>query len=298
MKMDLCSRCPRSCGIDRAQHSGYCGESAVIRIARAAPHFWEEPPISGTNGSGTIFFSGCNLRCIYCQNAEIALGKKGRAVTPEELSEIMLKMQMKGLHNINLVTPTHYAAELIPVLKQAKSAGLKIPVVWNSSAYESVETLCMLEGIVDIYLPDFKYIRPDTAEAYSRAADYPEIAQQALNEMVRQNPEIKYDKETGLMRRGVQIRHMVLPGHAQESREILWYLFRRYGNSVGYSIMNQYTPMPAMKNHKLLSRRVTDHEYLTVIRYAEQIGIRNAFIQEGETASESFIPGFNGEILI
>lgn len=292
-KMDLCRRCPRSCGVDRNHQSGFCGEASEIRIARAAPHYWEEPPISGTNGSGTIFFCGCNLRCIYCQNAEIALGKKGKAVSAEELCEIMLRMQEKGLHNINLVTPSHYTAELIPVLETAKNAGLTVPVVWNSSGYETVSSLQMLEGLVDIYLPDFKYIHSESAKEYSNAPDYPDIAKKALNEMLRQQPETVIDEQTGLMKHGVQIRHMVLPGHAQESREILWYLYQNYGNTVGYSIMNQYTPMPAMQHHPLLSRRVTDHEYRTVVQYAEQIGIQNAFTQEGKAASESFIPDFS-----
>lgn len=293
--MNLCNRCPRRCGADRAHHAGFCGETAQVRIARAAPHFWEEPPISGRNGSGTIFFSGCSLRCIYCQNHEIAIGRVGRAVSADELAEIMLQFQRDGIHNVNLVTPSHYTAELIPVLRQAKRAGLTIPVLWNSSGYESPEMLRLLDGLVDIYLPDFKYLRPETAAAYSRAPDYPKTAKAALAEMVRQQPVQVIDPQTGLMQRGVQIRHMVLPGHAQESREILWYLFQQYGNSVGYSIMNQYTPMPAVRDDPLLSRRVTPHEYDTVVRYAEQIGIRNAFTQEGEAASESFIPDFSGE---
>ena len=293
--MNPCSRCPRNCGVDREQRAGYCGETAEIRIARAAPHFWEEPPISGQNGSGTVFFSGCSLRCIYCQNHEIALGRVGRTVTEDELVQIMLRFQADGIHNVNLVTPSHYTAELIPVLERAKRCGLTIPVLWNSSGYETVESLRLLSGLVDIYLPDCKYIRRETAALYSNAPDYPEIARAALGEMVRQQPAQIFDQNTGLMLRGVQIRHMVLPGRAQESREILWALFQQFGNTVGYSIMNQYTPMPAVRGDPLLSRRVTEHEYASVVRYAEQIGIQNAFVQEGETASESFIPVFSGE---
>ncbi len=293
--MTPCNRCPRHCGADRSLYAGYCGETSAIRIARAAPHFWEEPPISGKNGSGTVFFSGCSLRCKYCQNHKIAIGRVGKTVTADDLVQIMLKFQSDGIHNVNLVTPSHYTAELIPVLECARKSGLTIPVLWNSSGYESAEMLRMLDGLVDIYLPDYKYIRSETAAAYSNAPDYPETVKAALAEMVRQQPEQVFDRETGLLLRGVQIRHMVLPGHAQESREILWELFQQYGNSVGYSIMNQYTPMPAVRSDPLLSRRVTEHEYGTVVRYAEQIGIRNAFVQEGEAASESFIPAFSGE---
>lgn len=186
----------------------------------------------------------------------------------------------------------------MPVLEQAKANGLTIPVVWNSSAYESPELLRMLDGLVDIYLPDFKYLREETAKAYSRAADYPTVAKTALAEMAEQVGAPQFDTQTGLMTRGVQVRHLVLPGHAQESREVLWYLHSTYGDRIGISIMNQYTPMPRVKDDALLSRRVTPHEYETVLRYAEQIGITNALIQEGEAASESFIPPFSGELIL
>ena len=294
MTENSCTCCPRNCSVDRSSKTGFCGESNTIRIARAAPHMWEEPPISGKNGSGTIFFSGCNLRCIYCQNHEIAVSHKGRPVTPEQLLEMMFSLKEQGVHNINLVTPSHYVLALIPVLQKAKAADIGIPFVWNTSGYEKPETLALLNGLIDIYLPDFKYIRSETAKAYSGAPDYPEIAKAALAEMVRQCGTPVISPETGLMTRGVQVRHLVLPGHAQESRQILWYLYQTYGSSIGYSIMNQYTPMPQMKNHPLLSRRVTEHEYENVVRYAKQIGIENAFTQEGEAASESFIPAFSG----
>ena len=295
MKGNNCLRCPRQCGVDRSVQYGFCGESEEIRIARAAPHMWEEPPISGQNGSGTIFFSGCNLRCIYCQNHEIAVSHLGYPVSADQLLRIFFDLQAQGVHNINLVTAGHFVKELLPVLRKAKGAGLQIPILWNSSGYESAETIRMLEGLIDIYLPDFKYINPKTAKEYSNAPDYPEIAKLSLAEMVRQTGAPQIDKETGLMTRGVQVRHLVLPGHAQESRQILWYLFQTYGNGIGYSIMNQYTPMPQMKDHPLLSRRVTAQEYENVIRYAKQIGIENAFTQEGEAACESFIPEFSGQ---
>lgn len=295
MEGNNCVLCPRHCGVDRSVQYGFCGESEEIRIARAAPHMWEEPPISGKNGSGTIFFSGCNLRCIYCQNHEIAVSHRGYPVSADQLLRIFFDLQAQGVHNINLVTAGHFVKELLPVLQKAKGEGLQIPILWNSSGYESAETIRMLEGLIDIYLPDFKYINPKTAKEYSNAPDYPEIAKQSLAEMVRQAGAPQIDKETGLMTRGVQVRHLVLPGHAQESRQILWYLCQTYGNGIGYSIMNQYTPMPQMKDHPLLSRRVTAREYENVIRYAKQIGIENAYTQEGEAACESFIPEFSGQ---
>ncbi len=298
METTICRDCPRACGICRDAAHGVCGQSNALRIARAAPHYWEEPAISGTNGSGTIFFSGCNLRCIFCQNAEIASEGVGTEVSPSLLVEIMLRLQARGVHNINLVTPTHYTRHLIPVLQAAKAAGLTIPIVWNSSAYESPEMLRKLEGLVDIYLPDFKYLREKTAAEYSKAPDYPHVAKAAIAEMYRQVGAPQFDAQTGLMTKGVQIRHLVLPAHAQEAREILWYLHEIYGTEIGISIMNQYTPMPKVAEHPVLSRKVTPHEYETVVRYAEQIGFCNALIQEGEAASESFIPPFSGDLVL
>ena len=292
---NACTLCPRRCGVDRTDKRGFCGESETMRIARAAPHMWEEPPISGRNGSGTIFFSGCNLRCIYCQNHEIAVSHLGYEISGDALLRIMLDLQEQGVHNINLVTAGHFTPQLIPVLQKAKAGELRIPVVWNSSGYESAAMLRMLDGLIDIYLPDFKYLNPQTAKEYSNAPDYPDIAKAALAETVRQCGAPQINPETGLMTRGVQVRHLVLPGHAQESRQILWYLYQTYGNGIGYSIMNQYTPMPQMKEHPLLSRRVTPQEYVNVVRYAKQIGIENAFTQEGEAACESFIPEFSGQ---
>ncbi len=297
MQQTACDLCPRRCHADRSASTGFCGESHTLRIARAAPHYWEEPPISGKNGSGTVFFSGCSLRCIYCQNHEIAVSHLGYSISPEALLQEMFRLKGEGVHNINLVTPSHFTEELIPVLRAAREGGIGIPFVWNSSGYEYPETLAKLEGLIDIYLPDFKYIRRETAKAYSSAPDYPDIAKAALAEMVRQCGTPQLDPQSGLMTRGVQVRHLVLPGGAQESREVLWYLHSTYGNSIGYSIMNQYTPMPQMSAHPLLSRRVTAHEYETVTRYALQIGIENAFTQEGEASCQSFIPQFSGQPL-
>ncbi|MBR3268619.1 MAG: 4Fe-4S cluster-binding domain-containing protein [Oscillospiraceae bacterium] len=287
-----CTMCPRKCGVNREQQRGFCGEFSVFRIARAAPHYWEEPPISGQNGSGTVFFSGCNLQCIYCQNHDIAVSGIGYTVTSEQLISVFFSLAEQGVHNINLVTPSHFSFQLVPVLEQAKKRGLDLPVIWNSGGYDSVDTLNALDGLIDIYLPDFKYINPQTAKEYSRAEDYPDVAKAAIAEMFRQCGSPVTDPKTGLMHSGVQVRHLILPGHAQEARKILWYLYQQYGNRIGYSIMSQYTPMKHMQNHPLLSRRITQREYEHVLQYAVQIGIQNAFSQEGEAASESFIPEF------
>lgn len=295
MSESRCNLCPRRCDLDRDTKRGYCGESNEIRIARAAPHLWEEPPISGQNGSGTIFFSGCSLRCIYCQNHEIAVSHLGFTMTPDELLRTMFRLAGEGVHNINLVTPSHYTVQLVPVLARARAQGIGLPILWNSSGYESTDALRMLDGLIDIYLPDFKYLNAETAKAYSNAPDYPEAAKAALAEMVRQCGAPQIDPQTGLMTRGVQVRHLVLPNHAQESRQVLWYLYQTYRNGIGYSIMNQYTPMPQMQGHPCLSRRVTPQEYEHVVRYARQIGIENVYTQEGESACESFVPEFSSQ---
>ena len=291
MKPSGCMQCPRQCGCNREETIGFCTQSNTFRIARAAPHFWEEPAISGRSGSGTIFFCGCNLRCCYCQNSALLDAKAGIAVTPMQLMALMLSLQDAGVHNINLVTASHYTEQLIPLLQAVRSHGLEIPVVWNSSAYESVESLRLLDGLVNIYLPDFKYSSKTTAADYSHAPDYPDAALHAIEEMLRQVGPPQYD-ENGLMIKGVQIRHLVLPGHAMESRRALWMLQNRFGNTFGISIMNQYTPMPQTAGHPKLSRTVSEKEYDSVIRYALQIGLDRALIQEQSAASQSFIPDF------
>jgi len=290
--MEFCMACPRGCKVNRMEQAGFCGETNIIRIARAAPHYWEEPPISGENGSGTIFFCGCNLRCIYCQNHEIAVSHVGYDVSEKKLLKILFDLAEKGVHNLNFVTPSHFTKQLVPIMETARKQGLSIPFVWNTSGYESVSSLRMLDGLIDIYLPDFKYLDPKTAKEYSKAPDYPDIAKKALIEMYRQCGSPIIVPESGLMQKGVQVRHLVLPKHGQESRKILYYLFSTYENRIGYSIMNQYTPMQTVKNHPVLSQKVAPHEYESVVRYAEQIGIENAFIQDGEAVGESFIPEF------
>lgn len=301
--MGECKICPRNCQVERKDQAGYCGVSSVLKVARAGLHMWEEPCFSGERGSGTVFFSGCCLHCVFCQNQQIANGLSGKEISVERLSEIYLELQQQGANNINLVTAGHYIPQVAESLKRAKTAGLTIPVLYNSSGYESVESLKMLEGLVDIYLPDFKYWKLDTANLYSKAPDYPDIARAAIAEMVRQvgeaefEPESRSDAEENLlMKKGVLVRHLILPGHTEESKDILKYLIETYGDKIYISIMNQYTPMPgiAEKGFPELNRKVTEREYDKVIDYAIGLGLENGFVQEGETAEESFIPSFDG----
>ncbi len=290
-----CTLCPRSCGVNRLEgQKGWCQEAAGIQVARAALHMWEEPCISGAEGSGTVFFSGCALRCIFCQNRAISGGKSGIVISEERLAEIFLELQAKQANNINLVTAGHYVPQVCQALELAKKNGLRIPVVYNSSGYERVETLKMLEGLVDIYLPDFKYIEPDTAAGYSHAKDYPETAQAAIAEMVRQCPEPVFDKR-GIMQTGVVVRHLLLPGHVKEAKQIVQYLYETYGNQIYISMMNQYTPVEAVADDPLLGRRVTKREYRRLLDFAQEIGVTQGFYQEGATAEESFIPPFDCE---
>ena len=288
-----CTLCPRHCHVNRLLgQAGYCGQT-TLKAARASLHMWEEPCISGTAGSGTVFFSGCNLRCIFCQNYHIALGEAGREISTKHLAEIFLSLQAQGANNINLVTPTHFVPQILLALQSAKEHGLTIPIVYNSSGYESTETLRLLEGYVDIYLPDFKYMDPALSLKYSHAQDYFTKAKESLAEMVRQAGSPVFDPATGLMKRGVIVRHLLLPGHTKDSKKILRYLHTAYGNQIFISIMNQYTPLPQVKELPELNRRVSPAEYERVLDFALRIGIENGFFQEGETASDSFIPEFD-----
>lgn len=288
-----CTLCPRECGAERLSgKKGRCHVADEILVARAALHMWEEPCISGQEGSGAVFFSGCSLGCVFCQNREISGGESGRAITIERLSEIFLELQAQHANNINLVTAGHYIVQTCRALELARQKGLSIPIVYNSSGYEKKETLKMLDGLVDIYLPDFKYMQPETARAYSRAADYPDVARQALEEMVRQCPRPVFDSR-GMMQSGVIVRHLLLPGHVREAKEIIRYLYETYGDRIYISMMNQYTPGEAVKGDPLLGRRVTRREYARLLDFAEQIGVTQGFYQEGQTASESFIPPFD-----
>lgn len=294
--MPLCTLCPRSCGADRAAgQKGYCGVGGTkIKAARAALHMWEEPCISGSQGSGTVFFSGCPLRCVYCQNRDIARAGAGKEITVERLSEIFLELQEKGAANINLVTPTHYTPEIVKAVAEARDGGLTLPIVYNCGGYEKPETLRTLEGIVDIYLTDFKYMDAEAARRYSHAPDYPEIAKEALGEMVRQQPEPVFD-EKGMMKKGVIVRHLLLPGHLKNAEAVVKYVYETYGNRVYLSLMNQYTPLPGMEKWPEINRKVTRREYDRLLDYAVELGVENGFIQEGGTAEESFIPAFDCE---
>ena len=294
--MSICTLCPRSCGADRAAgQKGYCGVGGTkIKAARAALHMWEEPCISGSQGSGTVFFSGCPLRCVYCQNRDIARAGAGKEITVERLSEIFLELQEKGAANINLVTPTHYTPEIVKAVAEARDGGLTLPIVYNCGGYEKPEILRTLEGIVDIYLTDFKYMDAEAARRYSHAPDYPEIAKEALGEMVRQQPEPVFD-EKGMMKKGVIVRHLLLPGHLKNAEAVVKYVYETYGNRVYLSLMNQYTPLPGMEKWPEINRKVTRREYDRLLDYAVELGVENGFIQEGRTAEESFIPAFDCE---
>lgn len=294
--MSHCRLCPRMCGANRlAGEYGYCGQTAGLTAARAALHMWEEPCISGTGGSGAVFFSGCNMRCVFCQNHNIALGKAGSHITIEHLSEIFIQLQNKGAHNINLITPTHFIPQIREALLLSRQNGLKLPVVYNTGAYELPASLRMLEGLVDVYLPDLKYYSQQLSQAYSHAPDYFETACAALAEMYRQTKAPQFDEVTGLIKRGVIVRHLILPRHTGDSKKIIRYLHDHYGNDIYISIMNQYTPLPHVASYPELNRRVTPEEYNRVISFAIKLGVENGYYQEGDTAEESFIPDFNGE---
>lgn len=297
MRIDLkiCALCPRECKVDRSKATGYCGSLETIKVARAALHMWEEPCISGEKGSGTVFFSGCPLHCVYCQNRAIAGGGVGKELSISELSEVFLKLQKEGANNINLVTPTHYIPQIAQALKLAKNNGLSIPIVYNTGSYEKVESLRKLRGLVDIYLPDCKYFSSEIGAKYSNAPDYYEVAMAAIKEMYEQVGEPCFN-EDGIMTKGVIVRHLLLPGLLEDSKKIIKALYEQYGDSIYLSIMNQYTPMPGIETkYPELGMKVTDEEYEALVDYAIEIGVENGFIQEGETATESFIPDFYEE---
>lgn len=291
-----CDLCPRKCQVNREKQTGVCHVGAQVLVARAALHMWEEPCISGESGSGAVFFSGCNLGCVFCQNREISRGQVGKEITGERLVEIFFELKEQGANNINLVTPDHYLPTVCAAIRQAKEKDLGLAFIWNCSGYEQVESLRRLEGLVDVYLPDFKYFEPETAARYSKAADYPQVAKAAIAEMVRQVGPCKFD-ENGMIQSGVIVRHLLLPGKVTEAKEIVSYLHETYGDDIYLSLMNQYTPgADAQERFSLfpeLMRKVTAREYNRLVDYALEIGVTNAFVQEGRTASESFIPAFD-----
>lgn len=293
--MTNCKLCPRECGVDRMHgQTGFCRMPADIYAARAALHYWEEPCISGKEGSGAIFFSGCTLRCVFCQNYHIASGQTGKPVTKERLSEIFLELQEQGANNINLVTAGHFLPVVISALQKAKEQGLVIPIVYNTGGYEKPEMLKRLEGLVNIWLPDHKYRSNELAKRYSKAADYPQRAHEALQEMVRQTGKPVFD-ECGMMKKGVIVRHLVLPGCVHDSKDVLEYLWDTYGNRIYVSIMSQYTPLSHVEAYPELNRRITEEEYNEVVDYARFLGMEQVYIQEGACAEESFIPAFDYE---
>lgn len=307
-----CRLCPRNCGVDRDINKGVCQVTNQIKVARIALHFWEEPCISGEAGSGAVFFSGCNLHCVFCQNEEISHGAVGKEISVEELAAQFIKLQDMGANNINLVTGTHYIPQIVEAIKLAKSGvyvgksyesneataakKLVIPIIYNTSGYESVTSLKLLEGLVDVYLPDFKYMDANLARKYSHAGDYPEVAKKAIDEMVRQQPKVIFDDE-GFIKSGVIVRQLLLPGHVRDAKEIVDYLYSTYKDSIYISLMSQYTPMPQIaENYPELNRRVTKREYNSIVDYGIQLGIKNAYIQDRKVAKESFIPKFGNEL--
>ena len=294
-KYENCLLCPRKCGINRSTgQTGVCGVSSEIKVARAALHYWEEPCISGKRGSGAVFFSGCSLHCVFCQNREISDGKEGKVISKERLSDIFIELADKGANNINLVTPGQYIPDIVWAVNDAKSRGMKLPIIYNTSGYENVTELKLLEGIVDVYLPDFKYMDSTLSARYSRAKDYPSVAKQALSEMVRQQPDVVIDDATGLIQKGVIVRQLLLPGHVNDAKAVLKYLYDTYHDHVYISMMSQFTPI-ALEDYPEINRTVTKREYERLVDYALEIGITNAFIQEGDVAKDSFIPAFDCE---
>lgn len=292
--MTGCDLCPRACGADRPKGAfGYCGMPDQPVVARAALHYWEEPCISGTEGSGAVFFSGCTLRCVYCQNHKIASGQAGKQISEERLTEIFLELQEQNANNINLVTAGHFLPSVIRALTGAKRQGLTIPVVYNTGGYEKPDQLKRLEGLVDVWLPDYKYQSPVLAERYSHAKDYPVWAALSLEEMVRQAGTLSFD-DRGIMRRGVIVRHLVLPGCVSDSKDVLEYLRDHYGDRIYVSLLRQYTPLPHVAAYPELNRSISDEEYEEVTDYALFLGMRQVYVQERECAKESFIPAFDG----
>lgn len=290
-----CRLCPRECSADRAGgRVGYCKAGTDIKIARAALHQWEEPPVSGTQGSGAVFFSYCNLGCVFCQNYKISKEHRGRSVSVDELCKIFLDLQTQGAHNINLVTPTHYIPQIAEALIMAKKAGLDIPILYNCGGYESAYALKLLDGLIDIYMPDVKYASDKYAVKYSNAPNYFEYAKKALEEMYRQVGKPVLD-DNGIMQRGMLVRHMLLPGLLFDSKKILDYLYATFGDNIYISIMNQYTPMPCAADYPEINKRVDKRYYEALVDYAEKLGITNAFVQSGEAVGESFIPEFYSE---
>ncbi len=284
-----CSICPRECGVDRKTEKGVCGMPWEVFLARAEKHYWEEPPISGKNGSGAVFFSGCSLKCVFCQNYGISHEKFGKEVSRERLSEIFRELYEKGAHNINLVNPTHYTLAIKEVLSENKPL---IPVVYNCGGYEKVQSLKALEGLIDIFLPDYKYISADRAEKYSSAENYGEVVLKALKEMKRQCPENIFDRD-GIMQKGMIVRHLILPKNTNQSLKILDSIKENLGTDTHISLMAQYTPMGNLEATPELQRKITGREYEKVLTYALDLGFQNIYTQDFASATEEYIPSFD-----
>jgi putative pyruvate formate lyase activating enzyme len=290
-----CKLCPRNCGINRLDDNiGYCGAGKDIKVARAALHQWEEPCISGTQGSGTVFFTNCNLKCAFCQNHSISQENIGKVVGVDRLSEIFLELQSQGANNINLVTPTHYVYQIIEAIKLSKAKGLKLPILYNTSGYENIETIKLLNGYIDVYLPDIKYFNDKYANRYSNAPNYFKYASNAVVEMLNQVGGAEFDKD-GIIKKGVIIRHMMLPGLLFDSKRIIDFIYNTFGDSVYVSIMNQYTPMHKAALYSEINKPLNPKHYDSLIDYAVSIGIKNGFIQDSGTSSEAYVPYFNLE---
>ena len=285
-----CELCARACRVDRTEGGrGYCDSSNVPHVARVGLHEWEEPIISGTRGSGTIFFSSCSLKCVFCQNADISRREVGRAMTDTEIAESMLSLQSLGAHNVNFVTPTHFAPSIVNSIDIARSRGLVIPTVYNTSSYDTRETVRSLDGSIDVFIPDLKYYLAKSAKAYSKAENYVEVAKAAIDEMVRLAPRPVI--EDGIMKKGVIVRILLLPAHVAEAKLSLEYIYKTYGDNVYVSLMSQYTPMPGVP--KELARRVSVQEYGDLVRYAEKLGVTNAFTQDFSSVGTEYIPTFD-----
>lgn len=290
-ELEECRLCPKKCGINRTSGAyGICGCKSTLRVSRAAPHFGEEPCISGTYGSGTVFFSGCNLGCVFCQNRKISRENFGFDISEEKLSDVFIELQNKNVHNINLVTPTPWVPQIKNSLDMAWQKGLFVPVIYNCGGYESVDTIKSLRGYIGIYMPDFKYIDPKLSQRFSGVKDYPETAKRALYEMVEQRGNPIFDGD--IMLRGVIVRHLILPGYIENTYKTLEYLNREYRDGIYISIMNQYTQMNYSSEEP--KGTVSDEQYAEIIRFAKNIGIKNAFIQESGAVGKDFIPDFDG----
>ena len=290
-----CALCPRECGVNRLEgRRGFCGQTAGLKVARAVLHMWEEPCISGSRGSGTVFFTGCHLGCVFCQNGQISRGSAGKEISVIRLARIFMELQEKGAHNINLVTPTHFVPHIIEALRISRKMGLKLPIVYNTGGFEKVDTLELLDGWIDVYLTDVKFMDVHLSGRYAHEEGYSFYAAKALEEMYRQTGEPVFD-ENGLMTKGIIVRHMVLPGQSMDSRQIVDFLYENYGDKIYLSLMNQYTPSGPLEKYPELQKRVKRQVYERLIGYTIRKGVENAYIQEGSTAKESFIPDFNGE---